>query len=132
MRSASSATVGRAASRSAIRSRYSDNVRPWWAARALSRRCRSSGTFLIWIIFDMLLTLSHVQNMSLADKHRIAERVEAVALGDRGLIQAPRLLDAGECHHKCQERRARQVEVRQECIDAAEIEAGRDEELRAP
>jgi hypothetical protein len=32
-------------------------------------------------------------------EHGIAERVEAIALGDRELVQPPRLLHAGEGHH---------------------------------
>ena len=38
----------------------------------------------------------------------------------------------GERHHEREQRRARQVEVRQQVVDAAELEAGRDEELGAP
>src|SRR4051794_9878975 len=65
------------------------------------------------------------------DQHRIAEGVEAVLLFDRDLVQAPHLLDTRERHYECEQRRARQVEVRQQRVDAPELEAGRDEELGA-
>ena len=64
-------------------------------------------------------------------EHRVAERVEAVALLDREPVQPPRLLDPGERHHEREQRRARQVEVRQQRVDAAKLEAGRDEERRS-
>src|SRR5262245_42258256 len=38
---------------------------PARAARALRRRCRSSGTLRIWIITDMFLTLEHAGYMSI-------------------------------------------------------------------
>src|SRR5215207_2783260 len=66
-----------------------------------------------------------------SDQHRIAEGVEAVALGDREVVQSPRLLDPRERHHESQERRPRQVEVRQQRVDPAELETGRDEEVAA-
>src|SRR5439155_10669955 len=65
------------------------------------------------------------------DQHRIAERVEAIALFDGLRIEVPDLVDAGERHDECEQRRAWQVEVRQERIGAAELEARRDEELGA-
>ena len=65
------------------------------------------------------------------DEHRVAERVEAVALLDREPVEPARLLDARERHHEREQRRARQVEVRQQRVDAAELEARRDEERRA-
>ena len=57
------------------------------------------------------------------DQHRIAEGVEAVALVDREPVELARLLDAGERHHEREQRRARQVEVRQQRVDAPELEA---------
>ena len=46
-------------------------------------------------------------------------------------VQPARLLHAGESHHEREQRRARQVEVRQQRVHAPELEAGRDEELSA-
>src|SRR5207249_3522089 len=66
------------------------------------------------------------------DQHRIAERVEAITLLDRELVEAPRLLDAGERHHEREQGRARQVEVRQQVVDAPKAEARGDEKLRPP
>src|SRR2546430_8921723 len=65
------------------------------------------------------------------DQHRIAEGVEAIALGDRDLVEAPRLLDTGEGHHEREQGRAREVEVRQQVVDAPELEAWGDEQLGA-
>src|SRR2546423_89916 len=65
------------------------------------------------------------------DQHRIAEGVEAVLLFDRKLVQASHLLDTGERHHERQQRRARQVKIREERVDAPELEARHDEELGA-
>src|SRR5688572_9141643 len=79
----------------------------------------------------MLPTLAHAWDMFSEDEHRIAERVEAVALLDRAPVETARLLDAHERHHECQQRRAGQVEVRQQGVDAAEFEGRRDEEARA-
>src|SRR5438105_15773063 len=59
----------------------------------------------------------------LQDEHRVAERVEAIALIDCEPIQAPRLLDAHEGHDEREQRRAWQVEVRQQGVDATELEA---------
>src|SRR6478609_2469379 len=61
------------------------------------------------------------------DQHRIAERVEAVALSDCLLVEVADDLDAREGHDEREQGRARQVEVRQEVIDAPELEARRDE-----
>ena len=49
--------------------------------------------------------------------------VEAVALLDGELVEAAGLLDAGEGHDEGEEGRAREVEVREERIDAVELEA---------
>src|SRR6266851_895052 len=62
-------------------------------------------------------------------KHGVAERVEAIALLYGEPVQPPRLLDPRERHHERKQGRARQVEVRDECVDASELEARRDEEL---
>ena len=64
-------------------------------------------------------------------EHGIAEGVEAVPLLDREPVEPARLLDPREGHHEGEQRRARQVEVRQERVDAAELEARRDEQLGA-
>src|SRR4051794_28468762 len=66
------------------------------------------------------------------EQHGVAEGVEAVALLHGNPVEPPRILDAHERHHEREERGARQVEVREERIDAAELEARRDEEVRAP
>src|SRR4051812_33631341 len=50
------------------------------------------------------------------DEHRVAEGIEAVARLDREPVQPARLLDAGECHHQREQRRAREVEVRQQVV----------------
>jgi hypothetical protein len=63
----------------------------------------------------------------LEDEHGVAEGVEAVALLDREPVEATRLLDPGEGHHEGEEGGTRQVEVGQERVDPAELEAGRDE-----
>src|ERR671919_2293853 len=63
-------------------------------------------------------------------EHGVAEGIEAVALGDRGAVELARLLDADERHDEREQRRARKVEVRQQCVDAPELEAGSDEERR--
>ena len=65
------------------------------------------------------------------DEHRVAERVEAVALGNRQAVELAGLVHSGEGHDERQQRRARQVEVRQQGVDAAELEARRDEEVGA-
>ena len=52
------------------------------------------------------------------DEHRVAEGVEAVALLDGEAVEAAGLVDAGEGHHERQQRRPRQVEVRQQAVDA--------------
>src|SRR5438046_5159367 len=65
------------------------------------------------------------------DEHGVAEGVEAVPLFDGEPVEPARLLDAGEGHHERQQGRAREVEVREEGVDAAELEARRDEEGRA-
>src|SRR5262245_49255258 len=61
-------------------------------------------------------------------EHRVAEGVEAVPLGDRDPIELARLLHSGERHDEREQRRAREVEVRQQRIDPTELEARRDEE----
>src|SRR2546427_2374744 len=53
-RSRNSPSVGRSATSRISASRYSDSDIPAMAARALRLRCSESGTFLSWIIFDML------------------------------------------------------------------------------
>src|SRR4249920_1188084 len=50
------------------------------------------------------------------DQHRIAERVEAVPLLDRELVEPKRLLGACEGHHEREQRRAGEVEVRQQGV----------------
>src|SRR5262249_35607720 len=63
------------------------------------------------------------------DQHRVAEGVEAVALVDRETVQLTGLLDAHERHHEREQGRARQVEVRQQVVDAVEFDPGQHEEL---
>src|SRR5207248_5559203 len=75
-----------------------------------------------------LVTLCHEASK---DEHGVAEGIEAVALRDRELVQVPGLLDADEGHHEREQRRARQMEVREERVDAPELEARRDEQ-RSP
>src|SRR5579871_1965180 len=65
------------------------------------------------------------------DQHRVAEGIEAVALRDRDLVEPARLFDAREGHDERKQRRARQVEVRQEHVDPPKLEARQDEELGA-
>src|SRR5262249_9514814 len=65
----------------------------------------------------------------LEDEHRVAERVEAIALLDGDPVETARLLDARERHHQCEKCRARQVEVRQQAGHAAELEARRHVQL---
>src|SRR5437763_4887929 len=65
------------------------------------------------------------------DEHRVAERVEPVLARDRLTVETPRLLDAGERHHEREQRRAWEVEVRQQGVKAVEFESGRDEEIGA-
>src|SRR5262245_4017126 len=66
------------------------------------------------------------------DQHRVAERVEPIPLLDRTAVELERPLDTGECHHEREERRARQVEVREQGIHAPELEAGADEQCGPP
>src|SRR5687768_2624499 len=66
----------------------------------------------------------------LEDQHRVAEGVEAIALRDRELVEAARLLDSREGHHEREQGRARQVEVGQQRVDAAKLEARRNEQRR--
>src|SRR4029453_2233986 len=73
-------------------------------------------------------TRGPVRNVSSQYEHGIAERVEAIVLGDRELVQPPRLLHAGEGHHECEQRRAGQVEVREERVAPPELVAGCDEQ----
>src|SRR5580765_6401268 len=63
------------------------------------------------------------------NQHRVAERVEAIPLLDRDLVEPPRLLHPRERHHEREERRARQVEVRHERVHPSELEPGSDEEV---
>src|SRR6266851_5772389 len=65
------------------------------------------------------------------NEHGVAERVEAIALLHGEPVQPPRLLDPCERHHEREQRRAWQVEVRDQGVDASELEARRDEELGA-
>src|SRR6266511_5581855 len=65
------------------------------------------------------------------DQHRVAEGVEAVALGDCQAVELARLLHAGERHHEGEQRRAREVEVRQQGVDSLELEARGHEQRRA-
>src|SRR4051795_965065 len=65
------------------------------------------------------------------DEHGIAEGVEAVPLLDGEPVEAAGLVDSRERHHEGEQRGARQVEVRQQRVDAPELEAGRDEQLGA-
>ena len=58
--------------------------------------------------------------LALRQQHRVAERVEPVALADRELVQPPHLLLPGERHHQREQRRARQVEVRHQRVDDPE------------
>src|SRR6266540_2798323 len=64
-------------------------------------------------------------------EHRVAEGVEAVPLVDRDPVEPARLLDARKGHHERQEGRARQVEVREQRVGAAKLEARPDEEIGA-
>src|SRR6476646_3147456 len=61
------------------------------------------------------------RSASSQNQHRIAERVEAEAVADGVLVQPARLLDTRECHHERKERRARQMKVREERVDAPEL-----------
>src|SRR5262245_13341267 len=64
------------------------------------------------------------------DQHRVAEGIEPVSLLDRDAVELERLLDAGEGHDEGEQRRARQVEVREQGVHAAKLESGADEERR--
>src|SRR5215210_5640761 len=64
------------------------------------------------------------------EEHRISERVEAVAFAYRRSVRLPHQFLASEAHHHCQERRAREVEVRQQRVHGPPAVAGIDEELR--
>src|SRR4051794_17969956 len=55
---------------------------------------------------------------TLQNQHRIAEGVEPVLLLDRDPVEVANRIDAGECHHEREQRRARQMEVGQQRVDA--------------
>ena len=91
----------------------------------------------------VLMTQVNAQPYSKADWHfrvlvahrfghaAAAETVKGtLALLDREGVEAAGLLDAGERHDEREQRRARQVEVRQQVVDAPELEPGRDEQPR--
>ncbi len=63
------------------------------------------------------------------DQHRIAKGVEPVALLHGQFVQPANLVNARERHDERQQRRSRQVKVRQEHVDAPELEARHDEQL---
>ena len=63
-RSRISSRVGRSSDLSISRNRYSEMDIPARAARDLSRRCSSSGTFRIWTITAMQRVCSHAPRMS--------------------------------------------------------------------
>ena len=54
---------------------------------------------------------------TLEEQHRVTERVEPVPLADRERVELTRPLDAGEGHHEGEQRRPREVEVRQQRVD---------------
>src|SRR5229473_76045 len=62
-------------------------------------------------------------------QHRIAVAVEAIALGDGGIIRGSDQRAAGERRHQHQQRGSRQVEVGQQAADDLKAEAGIDEEV---
>jgi high-affinity K+ transport system ATPase subunit B len=63
---------------------------------------------------------------ALEDQHRIAVAVEAVFLLDRDLVCPAHRLHAGESGDEQQQTGARQVEIRHQGIDDAEVEWGAD------
>src|SRR5678815_508230 len=67
--------------------------------------------------------------IALRDKHRVAVGVEAIALGDGVAVRAEQRLAPAEGGREQQQRRAREVEVRDEGVDQPEAVAGVDEEL---
>src|SRR5690242_9895257 len=64
----------------------------------------------------------------LDDRHRVAVRVEAVAGLDRFAVRAHRQLIARECSDEHDERRAREMEVRDQAIHRAKCIRRTDEE----
>src|SRR5688572_118934 len=80
---------------------------------------------------SVAVTSNWLTPASLEDQHRVAERVEPIPLLDRDLVEPSRLLDSREGHHEREQRRPRQMEVRQQPVDAPELEARRDEEVGA-
>src|SRR5438874_12659807 len=63
-------------------------------------------------------------------EHRVAVGKEAIALLDRVTIRTQHRLTSRKGANQHEERRLRQVEVRQQTIDHAELETGIDEKLR--
>src|SRR5829696_8885793 len=74
------------------------------------------------------LSLPH----SAQKEHRIPERIEVVALPHGDLVRLPDQLLAPEAHHHREERRAWQVEVRQERVHGSPTVAWIDEERGLP
>lgn len=63
--------------------------------------------------------------------HRVPERVEPVPLANGDAIELASLVDTDERHDEGEEGRSRKMEVREQSVDAAKGEPGRDEEHRA-
>ena len=60
----------------------------------------------------------------LQNEHRVAERVEPVPLRDRGRIQLSNDVDSRKSHHEREQRRARQMKVREQGVDPPKLEPG--------
>src|SRR5437763_7483180 len=64
------------------------------------------------------------------DRHRVAVRVEAIALGDRFPIRVHRQLVAGKRRDEHDERRTGQVKVRHERVDGTRPRGRPEEDTR--
>src|SRR5262249_37187979 len=64
------------------------------------------------------------------DQHRVAVAIEAVALADRLVVGAAQQLVAAKGAHQNQQRRTREMKIRQQNVDAAKLVGGADEERR--
>src|SRR6185503_10614141 len=80
---------------------------------------------------SVLTTVSSTARI-LRDQHRVAVRVETIALGDRVAVRPEQCLAPTEGGGEQQQRRARKVEVRDEGVDQPEAVAGVDEEIGGP